>query len=236
MLAAALKAVLLPLLAAQAWRLRRTAPELPEAAGPREGTVGSGAPLRLLIVGDSSAAGVGVATQDEALAGHLTRQLAALSGRCIEWRLLARSGLASADALMLLHDAAPAPHDFAVVVLGVNDVVGQVPPRRALRHRAALADALRAHAGVRHVVFAPLPPMERFPLLPAPLRWVAGADARAHDRALARWAATRADTHHVPIDLKLDRAAMAPDGFHPGAPVYRQCGAALAEFIATRLA
>jgi hypothetical protein len=58
-----------PLLIAQANRLRRTALELPEPHGPRSGKVGRGDPvLRLLVAGDSSAAGVGARTQREALA------------------------------------------------------------------------------------------------------------------------------------------------------------------------
>ena len=57
----ALKLALAPVLVAQALRTRRRAPVLPEPAGPRQGCVGQGeSELRLLIAGDSSAAGVGV--------------------------------------------------------------------------------------------------------------------------------------------------------------------------------
>jgi hypothetical protein len=43
--------------------------------------------------------------------------------------------------------------------------------------------------------------------------------------------------HHFPaalhpIELPLNRGVMAADGFHPGVPVYRVCGTALAEHIA----
>ena len=70
----ALKLVLAPVLFAQARSTRRRAPVLPEAEGPREGQLGSGVgALRVLIAGDSSAAGVGVANQDHAFAG-LPRQ------------------------------------------------------------------------------------------------------------------------------------------------------------------
>lgn len=229
---AALKATLMPVLVAQAVAARKRAPVLPEAAGPRRGSVGDGVPLRVLIVGDSSAAGVGVATQDEALAGHLTRRLAARCARRIDWALHAKTGATSAFALQRLRDEPPGPADVAVAVLGVNDVIEQVPPPRAVEHRAALADWLRVNAGVRHVVFAPLPPVHRFPLLPQPLRWAMGREAAAHDTALARWAATRADVSHVPIALELGPGSMAADGFHPGEPVYRQCGEALADHIA----
>ena len=230
-----LKLVLAPLLVAQALATRRRAPELPEAAGPRRGVLGDGAALRLLIVGDSSAAGVGVRTQHEALAGHLTRTLCAAAQRRVHWQLVARSGITSAQALEFVQHERPAAADMAVAVLGVNDVIDQVPSHRAVAQRAALADWLLANTGVRHVVFAPLPPMQQFPLLPQPLRWIAGRDARRHDAAMARWAATRADVSHVPITLDLGAQNMADDGFHPGELVYRACGEALARFIATRL-
>ncbi len=231
----ALKLALAPLLLAQALATRRRAPVLPEPDGPRDGQVGEGTRLGLLIVGDSSAAGVGVDTQDRALARHLSETLAREARRRVHWQLLARSGITTAQAIELLRQSAPARADVAVAVLGVNDVIDQVRPARAVQQRAELADRLRSAAGVRHVVFAPLPPVHRFPLLPQPLRHVMGADARAHDEAVARWAATRDDVSHVPIALDLGPEHMAPDGFHPGEPVYRATGEALARFIAHRL-
>ena len=86
-----------------------------------------------------------------------------------------------------------------------------------------------------YVVFAPLPPMHRFPLLPQPLRGIMGSDARRHDDAMSRWAATRGDVSHVPIAFELGAQHMAEDGFHPGEPVYRICGEALAGFIVEHL-
>jgi len=64
------------------------------------------------------------------------------------------------------------------------------------------------------------------------LRRVVGGDARRHDAALARWAATRADVSHASFSVELDAAGMASDGFHPGEPVYRACGEALALHVA----
>jgi lysophospholipase L1-like esterase len=228
------KLALSPLLVAQALATRARMPRLPEAQGERVGEVGRGPLLRLLIAGDSSAAGVGVDDQRDALAGHLTRTLASEGGLRVRWQLLARSGATTEEYLRLLAQAGPLQADLAVVVLGVNDVVGQVPSHHAVRSREHLTDTLRNAHGVAHVVFAPLPPVHRFPGLPQPLRWVAGADARRHDDAMARWAATRGDVSHVPIGLDLHPHTMADDGFHPGEPVYRACGQALARFIIER--
>lgn len=226
------KFALAPLLVAQGLQTRRRTPRLPEASGPREGSVGRGPAFRLLVAGDSSAAGVGVAHQSKALAAPLARYLAEEARRRVHWRLLARSGVTTAQTLQLLQEAGHVEADVAVVVTGVNDVVEQVPSRRAVAAREALANWLRNRAGVRHVVFSPLPPVHQFPALPHPLRWVAGADAQRHDRALAEWAATRGDVSHAGFGLQLNRGVMAADGFHPGEPAYRQCASMLARHIA----
>ena len=229
----ALKLMLSPLLVAQAMSTRRRAPMLPEADGPRQGQLGSGAPaLRLLIAGDSSAAGVGVAHQDQAFAGHFTRTLHRRCGRALRWRLRARKGLTTWQVLEMLRDDPPPVADIAVLMTGVNDVIEMITPQRAVQHRAALADWLLGEGRASFVLFAPLPPINQFPLLPQPLRRVMSADARRHDDAMARWAATRHNVFHTAIALQLAPAAMARDGFHPGEPVYRACGEALARFVA----
>ena len=237
-LALAVKVALAPLLVTQALRTRRRAPVLPEAAGDREGRAGDGdgLPLRLRVAGDSSAAGVGVERQEQAVLGHLLRALAAARPGPIEWRLCARTGLNTRELLDLLRSAPPPAADVAVVITGVNDVIDQVPVRRAVRHRAALADWLLGRGLARHVVFAPLPPMHQFPLLPEPLRRILGADARRHDEALGRWAATRGDVSVAAIAIALGPETMASDGFHPGEPVYRACGEALGTHVARRVA
>lgn len=232
------KLALSPLLAAQAALVRRRLPRLPEAMGLREGVVGTGAaaaPLRLLIAGDSSAAGVGVDTQDDALAGQLMRQLLARGMAGVHWRLVARSGVTTEQLIDLLRQAAPLHADLAVIVTGVNDLVDQVSSRRAVQARERLTNVLRNGHGVRHVAFCPLPPVHQFPSLPQPLRWLAGADARRHNTALRHWAGTRRDVSHVPLNLRLNRGVMASDGFHPGEPVYRQVAIALADHIEAHL-
>jgi lysophospholipase L1-like esterase len=232
------KLALSPLLAAQAALVRRRLPRLPEAQGRREGGADAGQPaarLKLLIAGDSSAAGVGVDTQDEALAGQLVRELMVRAKAPVHWRLVARSGVTTEQLIALLQQAAPIDADLAVIVTGVNDLVDQVPSRRAIQARDRLTNVLRNGHGVRHVVFCPLPPVHQFPSLPQPLRWLAGTDARRHNAALRHWAGTRRDVSHVPLNLRLNRGVMASDGFHPGEPVYRQVAIALADHLHAHL-
>ncbi len=245
------KLMLSPVLVAQAALARSRAPRLPEPAGPRHGVASPAVAkakkgrsasrskvvtqLHLLVVGDSSAAGVGVAHQEQALAVQLAQCVADQTGAQVHWQLLAQSGLTTAQAGDMLQAATHDAADLVVVLTGVNDVVDQVPSTQALQARETLANRLRNAKGVQHVVFAPLPPVHQFPALPQPLRWVAGADAQRHNQALAEWAASRSDVSCVDMSMPLNRGVMAADGFHPGAPVYRYCAGAIAQHIAVQV-
>jgi lysophospholipase L1-like esterase len=213
-----------PLLLAQGKRVRRVTPVLPEPAEPREGVAGAGATLRVLVVGDSAAAGVGAASQDEALSGRLVARLAKRFR--VEWRVVARTGATTASTIRHLERIESFATDAVVTSLGVNDVTGDVGVARFLRQQARLHALLHERFGARLILASGLPPMHRFPALPQPLRWYLGARARELDRALAESLPDGQGTEHLPFQGDVDAAHMASDGFHPGPPVYDAWSAA----------
>lgn len=211
--------------------MRATALRLPEAEGPRavEGTA-----LRLLIVGDSSAAGVGAAHQDEALAGQLARALAARLGQPVGWQLVATSGHRSEEALAALEAAEVSPADVLITALGVNDVVDQISTQRSLDALHRIHAVATSRAGVRLAFHCGAPPMQEFPLLPQPLRWFFGRQAARFNAALHRAVAGQPNRHVMllPTSMQQNAAAlMAQDGFHPGPPGYRLWAEALADQV-----
>lgn len=217
------------LLLLQGLHVRRVTPRLPEPPGPRSGRAGDGAPLRLLVAGDSAAAGVGAASQDEALAGRLVAELSAR--RALDWRLEARTGFTTADALEHLASLPEGRFDVVVVSLGVNDVTRGVGRGRWLKRQAALADLVQERFAPRALLFTALPPMHLFPALPQPLRWYLGSRARGFNRALADWLPRRPGCHLVAPDFQADPAQIASDGFHPGPAAYRAWAAIVARDI-----
>lgn len=211
---------LLPLLAAQGLLVRARATRLPEPPGAREGVEGRGERLRLLLLGDSAAAGVGAPHQRWALAGQLVAELA--RDHEVRWRLHAKTGHTTADALQALAALDGERFDLAVTSLGVNDATRRLAPAEFIARQARLVDTLRDRHGVSRVIASGLPPVRRFPALPQPLRGFIGAHAERLDAALAELAARRDDLLHVPLDFGgMDASAMAEDGFHPGPPAYR---------------
>lgn len=228
------KILLGPLLLAQARWLRKTALRLPEAAGPRVGLEAppavTGAPIQLLVVGDSSAAGVGVPHQEQALALPLAQHLARRAQRPVAWQLVAQSGVNSLEALALLARHEIGPATVLVVALGTNDVTSQMSPRRYVANLKLLVDTLMARAGVAHIVFSGLPPLHTLPAAPQPLRWYLGCYARRLDRSLRAWIAQDPALRYCSLQWA-EPGGLAIDKFHPGAGQYAQWARMSAEII-----
>lgn len=224
----ALAVPLAPLLAAQALWVRRTTPRLPEAAGPATGSTAGGTcpchapaspPIRLAVLGESTAAGVGVGTHDEGLAGHLAADLARRTGRPVTWQVAARSG-ATARRVVADLVGGLAPADLAVVALGVNDLLELTRLRAFERDLTELLTLVPAE----HVLVSAMAPVGRFPALPRPLRTVMGLRARALDEVIARVAGERYAPAELPVEAE---GFFAADGFHPSARGYQAWAAAL---------
>lgn len=212
-----LRVPLLPVLAAQGLAVRRNARLLPEPTGPRAGRFGRGPRLRLLIAGDSSAAGVGAGTQTQALSGCVVRNLS--RHYCVEWQLEATTGHTTEDTIARL-EGLDGPFDMAITALGVNDVTRLVSAKVFADRQARLMELLTGPLRVRRVVVMAVPQMHRFPALPHPLAWVLGQQAARLDRALQKVVAQYAQARHLALDLPDDPALAAPDGYHPSPKTY----------------
>lgn len=239
-----IKPVLAPVLIAQAKRLRRIALELPEPSGSRHGLVHcADAPIgarliSLLLAGDSSAAGVGAKTQDEALAPQLAAALSKNMLRNVQWQLVAHTGLTSLGVQQLLQSETLPAVDVAVIIVGVNDITNNINLSHAFRARSRIVRLLRARTGVQHIVFPGLPAVERFPLLPQPLAWYGGAEARRNNILQTRWVKHRQRTafvSHLAMDGFTHSKLMASDGFHPSPILYTMVAAHMAAHIAEQL-
>jgi lysophospholipase L1-like esterase len=234
------KTALGPILLMQAWWLRRTALRLPEATGPRNGIEGecdsAAEPLRILVVGDSSAAGVGVSSQAEALAQPVAKLLATRTGRPVAWQLIAKSGVNTSEALALLAHSELCPADYLITALGTNDVTSQRSPSQFMRDYVLLADALRKRTSAVGLVVTGLPPLRILPAAPHPLRWYLGRCAIRLDQALRDWIERDSMARYVSLEWAAHPKEMAQDGFHPGPAQYRHWAGLVTEQIQALLA
>jgi lysophospholipase L1-like esterase len=233
------KIMLAPILLAQGRRMRRTALRLPEAAGERSGLVlaGDGLPvLRLLFVGDSTMAGVGVSHQTSALAFQVATILANRLGRSVGWQLEAKSGLNTSQLLKFTKGQALLPADVLVTALGTNDVTSQRKPDRFVDDYQALIGTLSNQVGASFAVISGLPPLHLTPAAPQPLRWYLGKYAHMLDERLRTWIKPQSKIAYVSLQWASNTNEMAADGYHPGENQYRVWADLIAEHIANLVA
>ena len=211
-----------PILLVQGRRLRRTTPRLADAASPWSGSLDGPAPLRLLVLGDSTAAGVGAETQHDALPGNLARSLGAHFGRGVEWTAVGKNGATARDLLEdFVGEATAARYDVVFLTVGANDAL-------TIRSRAAFGrDIRRLLALLREanpdatIMMSSLPAFFRFVLLPNPLR----ANLYLHSRSLEAEArqivSAMPGAFMSPPPPPYTDGFFATDLFHPSASGYR---------------
>lgn len=211
----------LPILLMQGLKVRRTTLRLPDADGLTGEVDGPGAPLRVLVVGDSVAAGVGVAHHRETLAGRVSTRLAQARGRAATWRVVARTGATAGEVLALLREVGePREADVVVVSIGVNDAKNLHTDARFRTELGLLVDHLLDGLPEAEVVLLGLPPMHVFPALPRPLADLMGARARRIDTVGRAVAAARPRLRRVEMVIEDAEGLFAEDGFHPSSVVH----------------
>lgn len=219
-------------------RLRRYATPALGHAG--RGTVGArtAPPLRLTMLGDATALGVGVETVQETLAWQLA-ELLAEHGRRVELTSAAVAGSRSADlAPQVARALIGSRPDVAVILVGAGDATALRRPGHAAGHLATAVRRLR-EAGVEVVVGA-CPDLGAVRAFAPPLRQLIGWASRRI--ASAQTAAARAAGGHA-VDLgaetgpvfRADAGALSFDGFHPSSDGYRMWAHTLYPAVAAAL-
>jgi lysophospholipase L1-like esterase len=223
----------LPFVIPQALWLRRVAPRFSAAAGALRGHAGQGRTYNLLAVGDSIIAGVGAVRLNDALAGRTARELSELLNGAVSWQAVGRIGMDSGALLGTLVARLPEQEaDFIVVSVGVNDVTSLSRVSTWRRHLEGIIAVLRRHWPDAVIAFGGVPPLNRFPLLPQPLRAVLGLRAGILDEAARQVVAHHPRVIHVPIPITPHPDTFSADGYHPSEAGYATYGRIMAKGIA----
>lgn len=200
-----------------------------EQAPDGSGSYGRGrrgqSPLRLTIVGDSAAAGLGCDRPDQTPGALLAGGIARDMRRRVELEVVAVSGARSADLEVQVSRALRRPVDLAVVIIGANDVTHRVPTADACRDLGRAVRRLREAGAV--VVVGTCPDLGTVKPILQPLRTV----ARVLSRRLAR-AQTVCVVEAGGIAVSLgdmlgpvfaaEPDMWSADRFHPSAEGYRR--------------
>jgi lysophospholipase L1-like esterase len=224
-------------MAVQGLWLRRRATRLQGAAGERRGVVGDGAALHLLALGDSIIDGVGTGHMAAALPVQFAKAVADRHQCRVHWRVEGVSGHDAEAVIGRLESLEPGvAADVVLVSVGVNDVTGLSSTRHWRRCLRRLLAGIRGRWPNALVLFAGLPPMDRFPLPPQPLKFALGLRAATLDRIARTVLACDGRAIHVPTRIDPARHDFCADGFHPSADSCKLWAEGLARELVDRLA
>lgn len=241
-------AALAPIYLYQAKQVKKSALRLPEPKGARQGTLvindklPNAQALNLMIVGDSSAAGVGCELQNEGLAKNVAINLQANFSKnavksnyhAIQWSLIAKSGDSSFDLLRRLFVMPKRSVEVMVICIGVNDVTKNTTTEQWQQNLREIIAISQRKFGARFIIFSSLPPMKDMPALPAPLNQLLGNKARQLDKKLKQICDNTNGVYYVAptlTDTKNLSAMFASDGFHPSPSAYQLWASQLASQI-----
>ncbi len=201
-------------------------------------TLGSGAPVRFLVLGDSTAAGVG-ADYERGIVLETARHLA--GSRRVELVNLTVSGARFRDVLQdQLPRARGVKPDLVLLDVGANDVIHLTSSRSVRRDLEEILRSLLAENCAARIVVTGSPDMGAPPRIPFFLRGIAANRARRIN-AIARRAVSDHGLTFAPIAdrtgpaFRSDRTLFAPDRFHPNAQGYALWVPVLDEALDTAL-
>lgn len=223
----------LPVYIWQGLGVRRQTHRMAPPANP--GTVGyggTGRPLDILVVGDSSAAGVGVDSIEKCFAGALPRFLSEQTGRPVTARIVGMNSATSADIRdFVVPHIATRDFDYIALNIGTNDAKNFHTRRRFKKDFGTLLYALKARFPAATIIWSGVLDMKDVPALPTPLNRILGVRSRLIDDIGRVLCGERGALAPEP-EWRPVRENFSSDGFHASEAGYLEWAGNLAAYIA----
>ncbi|MFT6970950.1 MAG: lysophospholipase L1-like esterase [Roseivirga sp.] len=235
---------LLPIMYFQGKSVRSKVPKLPEAKEP-EGLVDfpKGKSLRVITIGESTIAGVGVTTHEEAFTGTLAKAIAHQLERPVSWRVYARSGYTTKQVTSkLLPQITETKVDLIVIGLGGNDAFTLNHPWAWAAAIEELIIEVKSKFGDTPIFFTNMPPIKLFPAFTTVIKFVMGNLVEILGETLQGVVQKHSNVYYdsriisfenwtEELDMEVDASAYFSDGVHPSLLTYQIWAKSMAKLI-----
>ena len=231
LLGAVLSLPLLPWMYVAGKKVRREVPTL-EVPTDTTGEVGTGAEFNLLVIGESTMAGVGADSHRLGFTGRLAYYLSEILGQKVQYEVVARSGYTAKMVVeRLLPKLATKQPQLIVIGLGANDAFTLNTPWKWRQAVTQLIEKLQDKYQQAPIHFINMPPIKEFPALPPVLRWTVGnlvdifgselgSLVAKYERVYYHKEKIRLSTWGKKYKLTADPSTYFSDGIHPAMITY----------------
>lgn len=193
--------------------LKRNAIRMPEASGPRNMSLGEQqeGEINVLYLGESPAAGVGIEKIEDAVSAQVAYKLA--ERQKVELQLVAQNGIKIKELLLKLQQTKTSQPDISIITMGVNDCTNLTSSKGWQTSLDEIIKELQRR-GSKHIFFTAVPPLQQFPLLPAPLNWIMGYRAYLLNHLLEK-SCLNNNAQFLAFSATLEPEMICSDGYHP---------------------
>lgn len=200
----------------QAIYVKRHTIRLPEATGQRINQLNSDASISILHIGESTVAGVGVDEIEQGLTANIANRLSSAFRQPVGWAVIAENGIKIKDLHQKLADQHYQPNafNFSIITMGVNDTT-KFTTLKTWQASIISTIELISKKTDGPIFFTQVPPLSKFPSLPAPLKYLLGFRAHILDTLLQSICWQFDHVHYIRSEVQVDKQMMAIDGYHP---------------------
>ena len=222
-----------PLLYLQGQYTRRKVGLLPDAAGSKTGIIGAGEDtVKLLVIGESTIAGLGARTHEFALSGQFAQRLSSRIGKKVNWTVIGKNGVTARRTIDELVPQIPNEiFDYVLIGLGGNDVMKLSSPRKWRRDMTELFGILRDRNPDAVFFLSNCPMIKYSPALPHPIRFLLWELSKLHDANIKDLTAGMKNVYYYPQPVDVQLEGFFADGIHPSERGYADWAEAMMKFF-----
>ena len=202
---------------------------LPDAADP-EGVVGQGEapPVKLLVIGESTVAGLGARTHELALGGQSAKGVSERINNAVNWTVIGKNGVTARRTIDELWPLVPnEKFDYVLLGIGGNDVMKLSSPKKWRRDMLELIGIVRDTNPDAAIFISNCPMIIHSPILPQPIKGILWNLSKMHNANIIEFTAGMDRVHYYPQPVDVDFEGFWADGIHPSEQGYRDWAAAM---------
>ena len=233
---------IMPLLYWQSKRVKKNLIRLPEADILEGKTEANHPPLSILLFGESSFAGVGVAANLQGIAGNLSQRLSEMTDKSILWQVVAKSGYNAQKAAEILAPQIPDNQQFDAIFigLGANEAFEINAPLTFRKNFLLCIQKIRERQPNTPIIISDLPPAGQFVALPFFLKKLMHGLISLHSNVIRDFPTICTNVYYENGRIRLKdwqqklgqnlsvEAFFCEDGIHPSMITYQIWGKELA--------
>lgn len=201
----------IPILAYQAKQVRKSSPKLPSQSSLL--TLGKG-DKHILLLGESTVAGVGASAPANTLAGNFYRLL----GESYQIETIGKKGLRVQEALALYHQHRQdqtRKSNGVILYLGANDCFLLTSPDAFKKEVDTLIQQIQIKTSAQWIYLAAIPPVHLFPAFSRRMKSFLQVQRNYLNMELEKIASIHPNVIFQEIPMDLHPEFFAADGIHP---------------------